>query len=55
MMPTSDTRGSQRGTVLVREWQGTLHSVMVMENGYAWDGVDKCTLSEKARALTGTR
>ena len=55
VMPMPDTRGSQRGTVLVREWQGTLHSVMVMEAGYAWNGVTYRSLSEVARAITGTR
>ena len=55
VMPLPDTRGSQRGTVLVREWQGTLQSVMVMEDGYAWNGVAYRSLSEVARAITGTR
>ena len=55
VMPVPGTRSAQRGTVLVREWQGTLHSVMVMEDGYAWNCVTYRSLSEVARAITGTR
>jgi hypothetical protein len=55
VIPLPDDRGSQPGTVLVREWQGTMHTVMVMSDGYAWNGVTYRSLSEVARAITGTR
>lgn len=42
------------GTILVREWQGTLHRVRVMETGYAWNGETFASLSATARAITGT-
>ncbi len=43
------------GTLLVREWQGQLHRVMVMDGGFAWNGGTYASLSEIARAITGTR
>jgi hypothetical protein len=43
------------GTVLVREHAGTLHHVMVLPDGYAWNGATHSSLSEVARAITGTR
>ena len=55
VIPLPDQRGSQPGTMLVREWQGTMHSVMVLGGGYAWNGTTYRSLSEVARAITGTR
>ena len=43
------------GTLLVREHAGVLHRVMVMADGYAWNGATYTSLSEVARAITGTR
>lgn len=43
------------GTVLIREHQGQMHSVMVMVDGFAWSGQTYASLSEVARAITGTR
>ena len=40
---------------LVREWQGVTHHVMALEHGFAWNGVTYRSLSEIARAITGTR
>ncbi len=42
------------GTILVREWKGTLHRVMVMADGYAWNGQTYASLSAAARAIAGT-
>jgi hypothetical protein len=43
------------GSILVREWLGELHRVMALEGGFAWnDGIYR-SLSEVARAITGTR
>jgi hypothetical protein len=47
-------RGSVPGTLLVREWQGTLHRVMVLEEGFAWNGRTFESLSKVAFAITGT-
>ena len=43
------------GTVLTREWQGTLHQVRVLENGFEYGGDRFASLSEVARKITGTR
>lgn len=44
-----------RGTVLVREWQGTMERVSVVGEGYSWR--DRCypNLSAVALAITGTK
>lgn len=50
------TMSAQPGTRLVREWQGRAHVVLVAENGgISWDGRSYRSLSEVARAITGTR
>ena len=43
------------GSILVREWAGELHRVTVLEVGFAWNGATYRSLSEVARAITGTR
>ncbi|MEW9853867.1 DUF2924 domain-containing protein [Novosphingobium sp. M1R2S20] len=44
------------GMRLVREWNGTAHVVTVSEDGrVSWNGRDWRSLSEVARAITGTR
>jgi hypothetical protein len=44
------------GMRLVREWQGVAHVVVVGDDGVIrWDGRDWRSLSEVARAITGTR
>ena len=55
VIPLPDRRGSRPGTLLVREWQGQMHSVMVLEQGFAWAGQTYPSLSEVARAITGTK
>jgi hypothetical protein len=37
-----------------REHAGTLHRVVVLEDGFAWNGTTYRSLSEVARAITGT-
>src|SRR5829696_1077153 len=54
-VPVPDRVGLRPGTVLVREWEGTPQRVMVMTDGYAWDGTTYQSLSQVARAITGTR
>ena len=43
------------GTVLVREWDRTSRRVMVMSDGYAWNGKTFDSLSQVALAITGTK
>jgi hypothetical protein len=43
------------GTVLVREWHGVLHRVLVLNEGFEHDGQRYRTLTEAARVITGTR
>jgi hypothetical protein len=43
------------GTVLVREWDRKSHRVMVMSDGYTWDGRSFGSLSQVAFAITGTK
>ncbi len=43
------------GTVLVREWDRRSQRVMVMANGFAWNGQTYDSLSKVAFAITGTR
>ena len=50
------TQPQSAGMRLVREWQGRVHVVTVGENQVIrWDGRDWGSLSEVARAITGTR
>jgi hypothetical protein len=42
------------GSVLMREWQGRLEQVMVLEEGFAWQGQSFASLSAVAKAITGT-
>jgi hypothetical protein len=43
------------GTVLVREWDRQSQRVMVMADGFAWNGQTYENLSKVAFAITGTR
>jgi hypothetical protein len=43
------------GTVLVREWDRQSQQVMVMTDGFAWNGQTYDSLSKVAFAITGTR
>jgi len=43
------------GTVLVREWDRRSQRVMVIANGFAWNGQTYDSLSNVAFAITGTR
>ena len=42
------------GAVLVREYQGTRHTVTVVPEGFSWQGATYPSLSIIARAITGT-
>ena len=48
--------GTAPGMKLVREWGGVLHTVTVSQDeAVHWDGKQWNSLSEVARAITGTR
>lgn len=42
------------GGRLIRVWQGITHTVLVLEDGFAWQGQTWPSLSSIARAITGT-
>ena len=47
--------GLQPGTVLVREWDGKFQRVMVLDEGFAWNGTTYRSVTQIAFAMTGTR
>jgi Protein of unknown function (DUF2924) len=49
------SRGFRPGTILVREWDGKPQRVMVVDDGFAWNGSTYRSLTEVAFAVTGTR
>jgi hypothetical protein len=51
---TRDGLGLKAGAMLVREWKGKLERVMILEEGFAWNGQTFGSLSQIARAMTGT-
>ncbi len=42
------------GMRLVREWRGETHDVLVLEDGFEWNGERRPSLSAIAREITGT-
>jgi Protein of unknown function (DUF2924) len=42
------------GTRLVREWQGRTYQVLVLDDGFSWQGTSYRSLSALARKITGT-
>jgi hypothetical protein len=51
---TRDGVGLKAGALLVREWKGKLERVMILEDGFAWNGQTYGSLSQIAKAMTGT-
>jgi hypothetical protein len=49
------TRMAQSGTILIREWRGTAHRVTMLDDGVSFNGKRFRSLSEVARAITGSR
>src|SRR6478752_1248971 len=43
------------GTLLGREWNGQMHRVAVLAEGFAWNGKTYRSLTKVAFAITGTR
>lgn len=54
-VPPPEQRGTKPGTLLVREWNGELQRVMVLQEGFAWNGQTFDSLSKVAFAITGTK
>ena len=42
------------GTRLMREWRGRSHDVLVLDDGFSWQGTHYRSLSSIARQITGT-
>ena len=53
--PLPQASSVRPGTLLVRDWDGVLHRVTTLDDGFAWNGTSYRSLSEVARAITGTR
>jgi hypothetical protein len=51
---TREGVGLKVGALLVREWKGQLERVMILEEGFAWNGQTFGSLSQVAKAMTGT-
>jgi hypothetical protein len=49
------TKELRPGTVLGREWKGKMHRVVVMADGFAWNGKTYRSLTKVSLAITGTR
>jgi hypothetical protein len=54
-IPAQQRTELKPGTVLGREWNGRMHRVSVLTNGFAYDGKTYSSLSKIAVAITGTR
>jgi Protein of unknown function (DUF2924) len=51
---TREGVGLKAGALLVREWNGKLERVMILQGGFAWNGETFGSLSQIAKAMTGT-
>ena len=51
---TREGVGLKAGALLVREWNGRLERVMILEDGFAWKSQTFGSLSQIAKAMTGT-
>jgi hypothetical protein len=51
---TREGVGLKSGALVVREWNRRIERVMVLDEGYAWNGCVYRSLSRVAKAITGT-
>jgi Protein of unknown function (DUF2924) len=51
---TREGVGLKAGALLVREWNGRVERVVILEEGFAWNGQTFGSLSQIAKAMTGT-
>ena len=54
-LPDGSNSNLKPGTRLVREWQGDVHTVTVIKNGYEYQEKPYSSLSAIARLITGTQ
>jgi len=54
-LPAARTATLRPGARLIREWNGETHEVLVVEDGFQWNGKTWASLSVIAREMTGTR
>ena len=54
-LPVPNAPAVRTGTVLVREWAGGVCHVIALDDGFSWNGATYRSLSQVARAITGTR
>ncbi len=54
-LPALQAQSFKLGTKLIREWKGKVHEVVITGDGYVWAGKRYRSLSQIARAITGTR
>jgi hypothetical protein len=52
---TSRRTKIQKGAILAREWNGQMHRVAVLADGFTWNGRTYPSLTKAAFAITGTR
>jgi hypothetical protein len=52
---STQSRKVRPGARLIRDWNGSTHTVDVIEDGYVWNGERYRSLSAIARAITGAR
>jgi hypothetical protein len=55
VVPAASAGGLRPGTALLREHEGERHRVMVVADGFAWNGKTYPSLSKVAFAITGTK
>lgn len=53
--PVPPSLGFKAGTLIGREFNGAMHRVTIVEDGFSWNGETYKSLSEIARIITGTR
>lgn len=54
-IPVTQGQSFKPGTKLIREWKGKVHEVVIAGDTYIWTGKHYRSLSQIARAITGTR
>ena len=52
--PVPSHASLKSGTLLAREYAGTMHRVVIVPGGFLWNDTTYSSLSEVARAITGT-
>jgi hypothetical protein len=52
---SKDVPSFKPGTRLIRAWQGEVHEIEVLKDGFSWQGRFYRNLSRIAREITGTR